>query len=75
MREAEVEAPLRRAGCVFAEEESLLLVDQFPEGATLEKAVRRRAAGEPLEHVLGHARFCNLRIDVRPGVFVPRRRA
>ncbi len=75
MREAEVEPRLREAGCVFVEEESRLLLDQFPEGATLEKAVRRRVAGEPLEHVLGHARFCNLRIDVQPGVFVPRRRA
>jgi release factor glutamine methyltransferase len=36
--------------------------------------VDRRAAGEPLEHVLGWAKFCGLRITVAPGVFVPRRR-
>ncbi len=36
--------------------------------------VERRAAGLPLEQVLGWARFCGLRIDVEPGVFVPRAR-
>jgi release factor glutamine methyltransferase len=36
--------------------------------------VDRRAAGLPLEHVLGWAEFCGLRIAVDPGVFVPRRR-
>jgi release factor glutamine methyltransferase len=36
--------------------------------------VERRVAGLPLEHVLGWAQFCGLRIAVDPGVFVPRRR-
>ncbi len=36
--------------------------------------VDRRAAGLPLEHILGWAWFCGLRIAVDPGVFVPRRR-
>jgi release factor glutamine methyltransferase len=36
--------------------------------------VDRRVAGLPLEHVLGWAEFCGLRIAVEPGVFVPRRR-
>jgi release factor glutamine methyltransferase len=36
--------------------------------------VRTRAAGVPLEHVLGWAEFYGLRIAVDPGVFVPRRR-
>jgi release factor glutamine methyltransferase len=36
--------------------------------------VGRRADGLPLEHVLGWAEFCGLRIAVDPGVFVPRRR-
>ncbi len=36
--------------------------------------VTRRAAGLPLEHVLGWAEFCGLRVAVDPGVFVPRRR-
>src|SRR5581483_7757862 len=39
-----------------------------------EAMVGRRAAGEPLEQVLGWAEFCGLRIAVAPGVFVPRRR-
>ena len=34
----------------------------------------RRASGLPLEHVLGWAEFCGLRLAVDPGVFVPRRR-
>jgi release factor glutamine methyltransferase len=36
--------------------------------------VERRAAGEPLEHILGWTEFCGLRMTVTPGVFVPRRR-
>ncbi len=42
--------------------------------ADLAAMVERRAAGLPLEHVLGWAEFCGLRIAVDPGVFVPRRR-
>jgi release factor glutamine methyltransferase len=34
--------------------------------------VSRRASGLPLEHVVGWAEFCGLRITVAPGVFVPR---
>jgi release factor glutamine methyltransferase len=37
--------------------------------------VDRRVDGLPLEHVLGWAEFCDLRIAVDPGVFVPRRRS
>jgi release factor glutamine methyltransferase len=36
--------------------------------------VSRRVAGLPLEHVLGWAEFCGLRVAVSPGVFIPRRR-
>jgi release factor glutamine methyltransferase len=36
--------------------------------------VDRRTAGIPLEHVLGWAEFGGLRIQVEPGVFVPRAR-
>ena len=42
--------------------------------ADLAAMVDRRASGLPLEHVLGWAEFCGLRIAVDPGVFVPRRR-
>ena len=69
----EVVAALRAAACVFAEEEARLLRAAAPPGG-LAALVRRRAAGEPLEQVVGWAEFCGLRIAVAPGVFVPRRR-
>jgi release factor glutamine methyltransferase len=62
---------LRAAGCVFAEEEARLLLAA---GGDVEASVSRRAAGEPLEYVLGWASFYGRRIVVHPGVFVPRRR-
>src|ERR687889_1157301 len=65
---------LRAAGCVFAEDEARLLLDAAGTPAELEELVQRRVAGEPLEHLLGWAEFCGLRIAVAPGVFVPRRR-
>ncbi|MFE9255661.1 putative protein N(5)-glutamine methyltransferase [Streptomyces sp. NPDC006879] len=63
---------LRAAGCVFAEEEARLLTQTLAPGAALAAGVRRRVAGEPLEHVLGWAEFCGVRLAVDPGVFVPR---
>ncbi|MFF5448237.1 putative protein N(5)-glutamine methyltransferase [Streptomyces sp. NPDC012888] len=65
---------LRAAGCVFAEEEAGLLRTRAAEGADLEELVRLRAAGRPLEHVVGWAEFCGLRMAVGEGAFVPRRR-
>ena len=65
---------LRAAGCVFAEDEARLLVSAARTPAELAAMVDRRVAGMPLEHVLGWAEFCGLRIAVEPGVFVPRRR-
>jgi release factor glutamine methyltransferase len=65
---------LRAAGCVFAEDEAALLAAAAAGSAELDAMVRRRVAGEPLEHLLGWAEFCGLRIGVAPGVFVPRRR-
>ena len=74
MNEALVVARLRAAGCVFAEDEARLLIAQARTPGELEAMVGRRAAGLPLEQVLGWAEFCGLRISVDPGVFVPRRR-
>jgi release factor glutamine methyltransferase len=71
---ADVVAALRAAGCVFAEDEARLLVAAADSPADLTALVDRRVAGEPLEHLLGWAEFCGLRIAVAPGVFVPRRR-
>jgi release factor glutamine methyltransferase len=65
---------LRAAGCVFAEDEARLLLETATTPAELAAMVDRRAAGLPLEHVLGWAAFLGLRIAVDPGVFVPRRR-
>ncbi len=72
--EADVVRALRSAGCVFAEDEAALLMSAATTAADLAALVERRVAGVPLEHVLGWAEFCGLRVDVDPGVFVPRRR-
>ncbi|MBN9415432.1 MAG: methyltransferase [Candidatus Eremiobacteraeota bacterium] len=42
--------------------------------AELERALLRREAGEPLAHVLGRVEFCELSLEIGPGVFVPRPR-
>jgi release factor glutamine methyltransferase len=64
---------LRAAGCVFAEQEAALLAEAAS-GPALESLVARRAAGVPLEHLLGWVAFHGLRVAITPGVFVPRRR-
>ena len=70
----EIVARLRAAGCVFAEDEAGLLSAAAQNPAELARLVDQRAAGMPLEQVLGWAEFCGLRIAVEPGVFAPRRR-
>lgn len=65
---------LRAAGCVFAEDEARLLTSAASTPTDLVAMVEQRVAGHPLEHVLGWAEFCGLRIELDPGVFVPRRR-
>ena len=74
LREVDVVRRLRAAGCVFAEDEARLLLAEARTADQLDALVERRAAGEPLEHLLGWAEFGGLRIAVGPGVFVPRRR-
>jgi len=73
--EEEVAARLRAAGCVFAEDEARLLADSGASGETLAAMLDRRLAGYPLEHILGWVGFCGLRLEVGPGVFVPRQRS
>jgi release factor glutamine methyltransferase len=75
VNEAQLAAALRSAGCVFAEEEARLLLDEAPTDAELLTWAARRMAGEPLEYVVGWASFAGLRVAVAPGVFVPRRRS
>lgn len=65
---------LRAAGCVFAEEEAAALQEAAGSPQELEAMAVRRIAGDPLEQVLGWAAFDRIRVRVRPGVFVPRRR-
>ncbi|GAA1303030.1 methylase [Planotetraspora silvatica] len=65
---------LRAAGCVFAEDEAELIVSTARTPDDVVAMVDRRVAGLPLEHVLGWAEFCGLRVAVDPGVFVPRPR-
>jgi release factor glutamine methyltransferase len=71
---AHIVTRLRAVGCVFAEDEARLLVSAAQTSTDLAAMVDRRAAGVPLEYVLGWAEFCGLRVAVEPGVFVPRRR-
>jgi release factor glutamine methyltransferase len=66
---------LRVAGCVFAEDEADLLLAAAGDNAQLESLVAQRISGVPVEHLLGWAEFCGLRVSVGPGVFVPRRRS
>ncbi|WP_426450837.1 putative protein N(5)-glutamine methyltransferase [Paenibacillus sp. S-38] len=65
---------LRAAGCVFAEEEARLLLSASRSTAELAERVDRRAAGVPLEHIVGWVEFSGLRIELDPGVFIPRYR-
>ena len=66
---------LRAAGCVFAEDEAQLLISAASTPDDLATMVDRRAAGLPIEHVVGWADFCGHRFAVDPGVFVPRYRS
>ena len=69
-------AALRRAGCVFAEEELAVLREAVgADDDALGRLVARRAGGEPVEQVVGWADFCGVRVRVRNGVFVPRVRS
>jgi release factor glutamine methyltransferase len=72
---AAVTERLRTAGCVFAEEEAALLAGAAGSPEALRTMVEQRVAGLPLEHIVGWAEFCGIRIALEPGVFVPRRRS
>jgi release factor glutamine methyltransferase len=74
VRLSAIATKLRASGCVFAEDEARLLIAEARTPADLAAMVDRRASGLPLEHVLGWAEFCGLRIAMDHGVFVPRRR-
>ncbi|MED4217823.1 putative protein N(5)-glutamine methyltransferase [Priestia megaterium] len=65
---------LRTAGCVFAEEEARLLISEAQTLDKLTDMVEQRTTGLPLEHIIGWADFCGIRIEVEQEVFIPRRR-
>ncbi|MFD9824717.1 putative protein N(5)-glutamine methyltransferase, partial [Streptomyces violascens] len=71
---SEVVGRLRGAGCVFAEDEAELILATAEDPAEIAAMVERRVSGLPLEHVVGWAEFCGLKVAVDTGVFVPRRR-
>lgn len=64
---------LRAAGCVAAEDEAIDLVEAAGgDPDCLEKLVARRCQGEPIAWLLGSVTFCGVRVEVHPGVYVPR---
>jgi release factor glutamine methyltransferase len=75
VNEPQLVAALRAAGCVFAEDEARLLLDEASSPGELMAWAARRMSGEPLEQIVGWAAFAGQRIAVAPGVFVPRRRS
>lgn len=69
-------AALAAAGCVRAGDEAELILEAAGHSPDqVWRLVDRRVAGEPLEHVVGWARFAGVRVQVAPGVFVPRHRS
>jgi release factor glutamine methyltransferase len=66
---------LAEAGCVFAEEEASILMEASRSTAELAAMLARRAAGEPLEYVVGWTDFRGIRFAVDEGVFIPRPRS
>lgn len=67
-------ATLRAAGCVFAEDEAMLILSTARSDDEVDRMVAARSEGQPLEIVLGWAELCGIHFAVAPGVFVPRRR-
>jgi release factor glutamine methyltransferase len=75
-------ADLRGAGCVFAEDETAQLLDVLrrrgfsldapPGQAVVRDYVNRRGSGEPAEYILGWGTLAGIRVEVGPGVFIPR---
>lgn len=69
-----VDAELLLAHVLSVPRSRLLLVSSLSESeaAAFESLVERRAAREPLQHIVGTAPFLDLSLAVGPGVFIPR---
>jgi release factor glutamine methyltransferase len=63
---------LSAAGCVAAEEEAAELAAAAPTPAVLEDWLRRREDGQPLAWIIGSLQFSGHRLQIDPGVYVPR---
>ncbi|HEX6231401.1 MAG TPA: HemK family protein methyltransferase [Actinomycetota bacterium] len=64
---------LAEGGVVAPPAEADALLAASAEGAgPVQALVARRLSGEPLAWITGWARFCDVRVRVDPGVFVPR---
>jgi release factor glutamine methyltransferase len=68
-------ARLAAAGCVAPDDEARELCSDAPDVSVLEARLRRREAGEPLEWIIGRARFGALVLHLDAGVYVPRRQS
>ncbi len=70
---SDLAARLAAAGCIAADEEAALLLERGGTDTELvERLVQRRLAGEPLAWITGHTEFCGVRLNIDPGVYVPR---
>lgn len=70
-----VTATLRKSGSVFAEDEAHMLLSAFESQGELSRAVEQRISGISLQVILGWAEFHGLRVEIDPGVFIPRFRS
>ena len=70
---ASVARTLAAAGSIAPEEEADELVRAAAgDAGVLADLVRRRAGGEPVAWLTGTVTFCDVRVGVAPGVYVPR---
>jgi len=64
---------LSRAGFIAAEEEAAeLILRAGGDAGLLESLLGRRLTGEPLAWITGKVTFCDIEIEIDPGVYVPR---
>lgn len=70
---ARLDAELLLAHALGVERDALLLGDQErPAPDSFEPLLRRRLAHEPVAYIVGHRDFWTIRLEVGPGVLVPR---
>ncbi|MFZ0667600.1 MAG: HemK/PrmC family methyltransferase [Acidimicrobiales bacterium] len=68
-----VTAILEMAGCVAAREEAVELIRAAGgDEALLDSLLARRTHGEPIAWIVGSATFCDVELQISPGVYVPR---